>query len=652
MKRRIGLAVVALLLCTFMAGGIAFADVLPYGLKIEKVLDSSAELGDLAQAPNGDLWVLEKTGLIRVFRAGVQLANLPVTVDNSGENGLLDVAFAPDYALSGKAFVFYVDPATTGRVDNIVLDGSTLTLGTTVVSLGAFTGENIGGGMAIGPDGRLYIATGDMGNGNNAQDDGHAGGKVLVVDLDGTNLQNFAKGFRDGRDLAIRKDTGQVYVADHGYFGGGRDYYDEVNLALLNGNGGWPDEDGPGGSFDEPSWSAYGAGVDGLTMAGDSLVYACTDANDVRQTIMAPDGVTVLGEGTFYNPIGDRDGTPDALCPDVVNALEIGNDGAMYVANTGANQGIYRVYPDNPGPREVSAPGSPFHLTVDKSGSDISIGWENLGTLDANVPARNAGQHTTLYQVWEGTLPIDAYDHTVLADTDGLPDGPARLTATVPPGSGNHYYLVGAQGDNMEGTLGAGRPAGPDYCDSIGTGNQAGNCAERWVNPVAPTEELYLRDLNPNSPTYLQMLTLSDFRGKVVRMDISSNNCVYCKLQSAYIGELDIDYRDRDMAFVTVFTRSYGGVTPYTTEAACAADVALWAGATDAAPILCDTDLNGDNHGDVSWQYWHQADCGGTPQNFYIDQGNVLYNFTCGGELSRNSMEVKIVTEVNPETCE
>ena len=50
MKRRIGMAVVALLLCAFMAGGIAFADVLPYGLKIEKVLDNSAELGDLAQA--------------------------------------------------------------------------------------------------------------------------------------------------------------------------------------------------------------------------------------------------------------------------------------------------------------------------------------------------------------------------------------------------------------------------------------------------------------------------------------------------------------------------------------------------------------------------------------------------------------------------
>lgn len=658
MKRQTGLAVLSIFLCSVLAGGAAFADVLPYGMKIEKVLDNSAELGDLAQAPNGDLWLLEKTGTIRVFRAGVQLATLAVTVDSTGENGLLDVAFAPDYAGSGLALVYYVDATTRARVDEVVLTGSTLALGSMVLDLGAFGGNNPGGGIDVGPDGRLYVATGDMGTGSNAQDDAHVGGKVLVSDLDGSNLSNHAKGFRNGRDLAIRQDTGQVYVADRGQ-GSGPTIYDEVNTALLNGNFGWPSEDGPGGSFDEPSWSATGAGVEALSVAGDALVYACTDANDVRQTIMAPDGVTVLAEENFYNPIGDRDGTPDALCPDVVNALETGYDSAMYLANTGSNQGIYRVYPDTPGPREVSAPGSPFHLTVDRDGGNLLLGWENLGTLDANVPARNAGQHATLYQVWEGSLPISAYDHTVLTDTDGLADGPARLTASVTPGTGDHYYLVSAQGDNMEGSLGTGRPAGPDYCDTIGKGFMLNDCAEAWVNPLNPTEELYLKDLNPNSPTYLQMLTMSDFRGKVIRMDISSDNCFWCNVQAGYIPPLDTNYRDRDLQVLTVFTETYGGVVAYATEAACATAVAAWAGTTDEAPILCDVDLNADGHGDVSWQYWHTVmpsdpanDCGGTPQNFYIDQGGTIYEFVCGGELSTAGMEARIINEINPETCE
>ncbi len=672
MTSKTRLTLVSSILCICLTGGAAFADVLPYGLKIEKVLDNTAELGDLAQAPNGDLWLLEKTGTIRLFRAGVQAASLGVAVDSSGENGLLDVAFAPDYAVSGLAFIYYVDPTTRARVDEIFSNGTTLSLGAMVMDLGTFGGSNPGGGIEVGPDGRLYVATGDMGTGSNAQNDGHVGGKILVSDLDGSNRSNFSKGIRNGRDLAIRPDTGQVYVADRG--DGTTSAYDEVNAAVASGNYGWPTETGPGGSFDDPAWSNSGDIIEGLdvitgtalgNMAG-SLVYACTATNHVHQSIMAGDGVTMTAERTFYDPIGDRDGTPDAGCPNQVNALAEGGEGAMYAANTGTNPGIYRVYNDTPGPREVSAPGSPFHLTVDKDGGNVRIGWENLGSLDANVPARNAGQHATLYQVWEGSLPISAYDHTVLTDTDGLADGPARLTASVAPGSGDHYYLVGAQGDNMEGSLGAGRPGSSDYCDTLGKGIMEGDCFEKWVNPLNPTEELYLQDLNPNSPTYQQMLTLSDFRGKVVRMDISSDNCFWCNVQASFMPPLDVNYRERDLKIITVFTELYSWsdgsnswpTKAYTDSGACAADIAVWAGTEDDAPIVCDSDLNADGIGDVSWQYWHSGalpapdNCGGTPQNFYIDQGGTIYDFLCGAETSTAGMEAKIINEINPESCE
>ena len=44
--------------------------------------------------------------------------------------------------------------------------------------------------------------------------------------------------------------------------------------------------------------------------------------------------------------------------------------------------------------------------------------------------------------------------------------------------------------------------------------------------------------------------------------------------------------------------------------------------------------------------------CGGVPQNLYIDQGHVIYDFICGGEISVPGIEAKIINEVNPETCE
>jgi hypothetical protein len=99
-------------------------------------------------------------------------------------------------------------------------------------------------------------------------------------------------------------------------------------------------------------------------------------------------------------------------------------------------------------------------------------------------------------------------------------------------------------------------------------------------------------------------------------------------------------------------------VTAFATVEACATAAAAWAGEEDEAPILCDVDRDGDGHGDVSWQYWHSSgypvpeDCGGTPQNFYIDQGGVIYDFVCGAELSTTTMRDNVIGEVNPETCE
>ena len=141
-------------------------------------------------------------------------------------------------------------------------------------------------------------------------------------------------------------------------------------------------------------------------------------------------------------------------------------------------------------------------------------------------------------------------------------------------------------------------------------------------------------------------------------MDISSDNCFWCNVQAGYLPAVDDAYRDRDLRIVTVFTQTYAGVVPFATLAECATAAAAWAGDVDEAPILCDVDRNNDGHGDVSWQYWHSSsyplpeDCGGTPQNFYIDQGGVMYDFVCGAELSSTGIGDKVASEVNPETCE
>ncbi len=668
------LSILACLALALAAAAPVAAEVLPPGLKIEKVLDAGARLGDLAQSPTGELWLLERAGTIRVLDGGVEVATLAIPVSTAGDGGLLDVAFDPRHRENGRALVSYVGTDGRLRIDDVYLDPAGLALGAMILDLGpTAAGARPGGGLAIGADGKLYVGVGDLGTPGDAQDDARLAGKLLRVELDGSVPADnpsgtlvWAKGFRHANDVAVNPTTarpeGTLYVSDLGESGS---VYDEIDAVGAGENHGWSQHSGPGGGYAEPLVShSPTVGVAAVaTLAGTSLgegaegsvLYACEIADDVeRVTLGGADRDQVIASGPFFDPDGDRDGTPDAGCPNGVHALEHAADGQVYAAADGDNPGVWRIWRDTPGPREVSAAGSPFPLTVAKSGGDVEIAWEDLGTIDAGRPARNGGQHATTYSVWEGTLPIDGgYDHARVLDTDGTPDGTARRSATITPGSGSRYFLVGAQGDNVEGSLGAGRPAAEDWCDTIGWGIRVGDCAERWVDPTDPGQELRLVDKNPNSPTFDQALTMSDFRGRVVRMDISSDNCFWCNVQSGYIPPLDDELRDRDLTIVTVFTESYGGVTAYATLEACATAAAAWAGTADEAPILCDVDRNGDGHGDVSWQYWHDAsDCGGTPQNFYIDQGHVMYKFVCGAELSTTTMRNAVIGEVNPETCE
>jgi hypothetical protein len=97
--------------CAMIVLGLQPANgaVLPFGLKIEKVLDNEVELGDLAVSPTGEFWLLERaTGTVKVLVGGVEAASLTLPVRNTCDSGLLDVAFAPDYPRSGEALVSYL----------------------------------------------------------------------------------------------------------------------------------------------------------------------------------------------------------------------------------------------------------------------------------------------------------------------------------------------------------------------------------------------------------------------------------------------------------------------------------------------------------------------------------------------------------------
>jgi glucose/arabinose dehydrogenase len=670
-----------LVVCLYVAVSLLVASapvcaaVLPEGLKIEKVLDNSVELGDIVQSPANELWLLEKTGTVRVFVAGVEQTSLAVAVSTSCESGLLDVAFAPDYGWSGQAFIYYVHSSGNARVDELFKDGTELQLGANILNLGSTPGGcRPGGGLDVGADGKLYVSVGDLETSANGQNDGVLPGKVLRAELDGSvpadNASGtlvWAKGFRNGTDLDIG-DNGLVYMTDTG---SGNTVDDEVNAVRESDNHGWDLVSGDsGGVYDDPVVSVLPAtGIVALSMFEgntlgvdhqDTLLYTYEDSGELHQAHLTGADLDQLDHAdVFYDATADDDGTPDAGCPTQFNALAEGGEGWLYAANSGANSGIWRIWRDEPGPREVSAPGSPLPMTMGKAGALLSMSWEDLGPLDSGVPTNDCGQHPEAFMIWEGDLAsVSSYAHVQLASVAGTAVS-GRRTADFAPGTGDKYYLISAQNENLEGTTGAAsdgtqRGGEYDYCDDKGYAHYPnGSCAPLWEHPTTGAE-LRLKDLNPASATHDQMINNSDFRGKVIRMDLSALACPNCRIQAPIVAGVEAGHHARDFVTITVLNNLITGVPPIP-PANCVTEVATWASSYGIkGPVVCDSDLNSDGHGDVAWQYYRDFDqgCGGLPQNYYIDQGHTIYDYFCGKEVSDTLIYGKISGELNPDTCE
>lgn len=198
--------------------------------------------------------VTERPGRIRVIENGVLKPDPLHTfteVSSGGEEGLMSIIVHPNYASNGFVYTAYAYQGEGGmRVDVVRFkdEGDSVSGITPIVSDIPAARFHAGCELAFGPDGKLYITTGDATERELAQDLDSLAGKILRVNDDGSIPEGnpfpqspiWSYGHRNPQGIAWDSEGG-MYETEHGPSGfDGPGGGDEVNKIVMGGNYGWP----------------------------------------------------------------------------------------------------------------------------------------------------------------------------------------------------------------------------------------------------------------------------------------------------------------------------------------------------------------------------------------------------------------------------
>lgn len=365
MRRRTALA--APLLCALLLTGPAPASAAAPELAATTIHSGLTIPWDVAFAPDGEMLVTERPGRVRVYagrKPGARLLSTH-TISNvraEGESGVMGIAALRK---AGKVMVFVCasrqyDGTWRNQVIRYELRDGRLSFDRYVVR-GGIQANTIHNGCAveIGPDGKVWVGTGDAANPSLAQDRGSLNGKVLRMNTDGSvphdnpisGSRVYTLGHRNVQGIAFRPGTRRAYAVEHG-----PERDDEINRLLAGRNYGWPCYTGRGSAYstsgcrsaDEYSNPVWTSGSPTLATSGaafvtgdrwqryrDDLFVSTLKESDVRRFTF-PDPRTARHREIFYNGSFGR----------LRAAVASPGGGALFVTTSnGSNDRVIRIRP-------------------------------------------------------------------------------------------------------------------------------------------------------------------------------------------------------------------------------------------------------------------------------------------------------------------
>ena len=480
------------------------ADGLPPGLQDALYVSGLLNPTAMEFAPDGRLFVTLQGGQLRVIKNDVLLSTpfLTLTVDSSGERGLLGVTIDPDFANNQFIYVFYTatTPAAHNRISRFKANGDVVDTAVAEVvlldfdNLSTATNHN-GGAIHFGLDGKLYAAHGDNANGSNAQTLGNLLGKIIRMNpvsdptaqvptdnpffstATGKNRLIWTLGLRNPFTFSVQPGTGLTYVNDVG-----QSAWEEINDARAGRNFGWPTTEGAFNASSFPQFTnpafAYGHGA--VPPAG------CAITGGAFYNVSTPTFPFVFQGKYFFadycsgwiysiDPASPASATLFAASISLPVDLKVGPDGSLYYLARGTGS-VGRISPSNTGaPQIVTHPvnqtvllGRTTTFTVSATGSlPLAYQWQKNG-VDVpgetspslmTLPALQFDNNTTYRCRVSNSLGTVMSNAATLTVQTNLPPAITILTPAVGSrySGGTTLAFSGSAFDPQEGTVPASR---------------------------------------------------------------------------------------------------------------------------------------------------------------------------------------------------
>ena len=327
------------------AGPAAPFDPAAVGVTLEPVVGGLRSPLAVTHAGDGSgrIFVAEQDGAIRIVRDGqlVERRFLDISdrVSAGGERGLLGIAFHPDFPSDPRVFTNYTDTNGDTRISSFALDPGDPDRADAASEVRLLFVEqpypnHNGGSITFGPDGFLYVATGDGGSGGDPHDNGQTLatllGKVLRIDVDRTDgaqpyavpddnpfigtgaPEIFAYGLRNPWRMSFDRTTGDLWIGDVGQ--GAWEEIDVVRAGTSGQNFGWNRMEGahcfrPAEGCEDPAFvlpvSEYGRDL-GSTVIGGNVYRGSAQAGLAGGYVFAD-----FGSGNVWAIVAAGDGPRD-----------------------------------------------------------------------------------------------------------------------------------------------------------------------------------------------------------------------------------------------------------------------------------------------------------------------------------------------------